>query len=108
VFDGLQETLTLVTVMAGGAAFTVTFLEAVALPPAPAHAMVYVTVPVAVGVSVAEPLVASIPDHAPDAVQDVAFVEPHVIVVELPNVKVEGDALMVTVGLGAAAYHTSS
>ena len=55
-------------------------------------------VPVVVGVSLVEPLIASVPDHAPDAVHDVAFVEPHVSVVGFPSVRVEGDAPRVTVG----------
>jgi hypothetical protein len=81
-----------------GAASTVTLAEAVALPPAPVHASVYVAVPVAEGVSVADPLRASVPDHAPDAVHEVAFVELHVSAVELPSVMVAGDAAIVAVG----------
>jgi hypothetical protein len=85
----------MVAVGVEGAAFTVTVALAFALPPGPAHVSVYVLVPVVVGVSLIEPLVASVPDHAPDAVHDVAFVEPHVSVVGFPRVRVEGDALMV-------------
>ncbi len=66
----------------------------------------YVAVPVAEGVSVVEPLTASVPDHAPDAVQDVVFVELHVSVVELPIVMMEGDAVSVTVGCTGAAVVT--
>ena len=50
------------------------------------------------GISVLEPLVASVPDHAPYAVQDVVFVELHASVVELPTVMVEGDAMIMAVG----------
>ena len=52
----------------------------------------------AAGVSLIEPLTACVPDHAPDAVHDVALVELHVIVVEPPTVMVEGVAAIVTVG----------
>jgi hypothetical protein len=78
----------------------VTFAEADALPPVPVQPSVYVAVPVAVGVSVVEPLVVSVPDHAPDAVQDAALVELHVSVVVAPSVMVEGAAVIVTVGCG--------
>jgi hypothetical protein len=62
--------------------------------------MVYV--PVAEGVSAIEPLVACVPDHAPDAVQSVAFVAFHAIVVDPPTEMVEGVAVIVTVGAAAA------
>jgi hypothetical protein len=71
-----------------GAAFTVTVVEADMLPPAPVHVSVYVVVPVAEGVSAVEPLIAWLPDHAPDAVHEVAFVELHVSVVVAPSVTV--------------------
>jgi hypothetical protein len=98
----LQYTVDGVTELISGndAAVTVTVVEAVALPSAPVHLSVYVAV--AEGVSVVEPLVASVPDHAPDPVQDVVFVELHVSVVELPTVMAEGDAVIVAVG-GCAA-----
>jgi hypothetical protein len=64
---------------------------------------VYVAVPVATGVSVVEPLVASVPDHAPDAVHEVVLVELHVSVVVAPSVIAEGTAAMVTVGCGTVA-----
>lgn len=75
-----------------------TVAEAVALPAAPVHTSVYVSVPIAVGVSVVEPLVASVPDHAPDAIQDFVFVELHESVTGLPTAMVEGDAVSLTVG----------
>lgn len=87
-----------------GAGFTVTVAEAVALPSAPVQVSVYVAV--AEGVSVTDPLVASVPDHAPDAVQDVVFVELHASVVVLPAVMVEGDAVSVAVGGCAAGGFT--
>jgi hypothetical protein len=45
---------------------------------------VYVSVPIAVGLTVWEPLVASVPDQLPDAVQLEAFEEDQVMVVEVP------------------------
>ena len=48
-----------------------------------------------------EPLVALVPDHAPEAVQDVAFVADQVSVALLPLVTELGLALNVTVGTGA-------
>jgi hypothetical protein len=68
------------------------------------HVSEYVAV--ADGVSVVEPLVASVPDHAPEAAQDVVFVELHASVVELPAVMVEGDAVRVAVGGCAAGGFT--
>ena len=81
-----------------------TVAEAVALPSAPVQVSAYVAV--AAGVSVMEPLVASVPDHAPDAVQDVVFVELHASVVALPAVMLEGDAVRVAVGGCAAGGFT--
>ncbi len=52
--------------------------------------------PAADGVTVWEPLVASVPDQLPDAVQFVAFTDDQVIVVELPAVT--EDAASDTVG----------
>ena len=51
-------------------------------------------------VSVCEPLVVLVPDHAPLAVQDVALVEDQVSADELPEVIDVGDAESVTVGAG--------
>ncbi len=47
-----------------------------------------------------EPVVASLPDQPPEAVQLVALVEDQVNVALLPLVTVLGDALKVTVGAG--------
>jgi hypothetical protein len=58
-----------------------TVVIATALPPAPEHVSVYVESAV-MGPTLCDPLVASAPDHAPDAVQLVAFVLDHVSVVE--------------------------
>jgi hypothetical protein len=54
-----------------------------------------------------DPLVASEPDHAPDAVHGaVAFVELHVIVTEPPSVIAGESALIVTVGGGTTTGFT--
>jgi hypothetical protein len=47
-----------------------------------------------------EPLVASLPDQPPEAVQEVALVDDQVSVALLPLVTVLGAALKVTVGAG--------
>lgn len=94
--------LTVVVVSAGmdadpsvsvGAAGTTRFGVAVKVtlaaadgPPRLLHVSVYVCGPTAVGVIVSLPLAASVPLHAPDAVQPVAPVEDHASVVELPTV----------------------
>jgi len=84
----------------------VTVAEALVVPPGPVHPIVYVAVPVAVGVSAIDPLTDSAPDQVPEAVQDVAFVELHVSVVGDPMMTVEGDAAMVTVGAGTGLIVT--
>lgn len=45
-----------------------------------------------------EPLVASLPDQAPEAVQEVAFLEDHSRVELAPNATVLGLAVKLTVG----------
>ena len=47
-----------------------------------------------------EPLVASLPDHAPEALQEVALVDDHARFEALPLVTVLGVALRLTVGAG--------
>jgi hypothetical protein len=49
-----------------------------------------------------EPWAALVPDHAPDAAHEVAFVELQLIVELDPVATVLGDELSVTVGAGAA------
>ncbi len=49
----------------------------------------------------AEPLVASLPDQAPEAIQEVAFVETHARVELPPLATVLGLAVKLTVGAGA-------
>jgi hypothetical protein len=57
---------------------TVIVLAALALPPDPLQATVYVCCPADNGVTPCVPLVASGPFHAPLAVHDVALVDDHV------------------------------
>jgi hypothetical protein len=47
-----------------------------------------------------DPLVASVPDQPPEAVQEVAFVEVHVSVELFPDTTLVGLAVSVTVGAG--------
>jgi hypothetical protein len=61
-----------------------------------------VSVPTAVGVSVAEPLVASVPLQAPLAVHEVALVDDHVSVALDPRVIGLGETEIVTVGAAGA------
>ena len=77
---------------------TVTFWFAV--PPVPVQESVYVPVAVRL-VSVCVPDVALVPDHALDAVQEVALVELHVNVADPPEVTDVGEADKVTVGAEA-------
>ena len=87
---------------AGVAAVTDTVADAFAEPPAPVHRKVK-TLLAAVNAAVfAEPETARVPDHAPLAVQEVAFVEDQVRVEVPPLVTVLGLAVSVTVGGGVA------
>jgi hypothetical protein len=79
---------------------TETVTLCVAVPPVPLHAMVKVEVLVSAPVDF-EPAVASVPVHAPDAVQAVALLEDHVSVAAPPLVTVVGEALRDTLGAGA-------
>jgi hypothetical protein len=63
----------------GAAGLTLTVAEAVALPPEPWHVRVYVVFVVSAPVE-RVPLVASVPDQPPDAVQEVAFADDQVSV----------------------------
>ena len=77
---------------------TVTLCEAE--PPLPVQLSVYVVVLVSAPVLVL-PLVVSLPDHPPDAVQAVALVEDQVKVELPPLTTLVGLALNETVGAGA-------
>ena len=75
-------------------AFTVTEVVADAEPPVPMQVSVYVTLPGAVGATVAEPVRGSLPENEPpvlvevDALQEVALVEVHVSFTVRPKFKV--------------------
>ena len=60
------------------------------------------SLPTAVGVSIAVPLAASAPLHAPLAVHDVSLVDDHVRVALEPSVMLDGETEIVTVGAGGA------
>ena len=81
----------------GGTDDTVTVDIAELEPPAPLHPSVKVEVALSAEMT-SVPLVVFEPDHAPEAVQDVALVLLHVSVVELPAITAVGFAVSVTVG----------
>jgi hypothetical protein len=85
----------------GGGGFdpvvTMTVAEAVALPPVPVHCRLKVALLVSTLLCWL-PDVALLPVQAPEAVQEVAFVEDHVIVDRAPLATVVGFAEIVTVG----------
>jgi hypothetical protein len=80
---------------------TVTVADCAVLPDVPRHESVYALE--LVGDSDAVPESVFAPDHAPDAVQDVAFVDDHVSVTDWPVVTVVGFAESETVGGGAGS-----
>jgi hypothetical protein len=84
----------------GGGAVTVTVAVLLSLPPAPLQVSVKSVVATNVPVD-ALPLVAIVPDHPPEAVQPVAFVELHVKVEAEPATMLAGFAVSVTIGAGA-------
>ena len=89
--------LALKLTVALGLALTVTVADCEALPPAPAHIRANVDVAVSVPVD-CDPLIGLVPDHAPEAVQDVALVADQFKVALLPLVIALGPTLSVTVG----------
>ena len=88
------------SVTVGAGAATVTVVDWAAEPPVPLHVKVYLVVAVRAPV-LCEPLVASLPLHPPDAVQDVVLVDDQVSVAAAPLLTVLGLAEKVTVGAGA-------
>jgi hypothetical protein len=72
--------------------------DSVVLPPVPVQSSVYVSDPVAEGVTDSLPLVDSEPDQLPLAVQDVVLVEDQVSVELAPSVIDVGLKEMLTVG----------
>jgi hypothetical protein len=87
----------------GAGALTDTVADWVALPPVPVQVSEYVTLAVSAPVD-CEPLTALLPDHPPEAVQEVALVDDQVKVDVPPLTTVLGLALILTaaVGLGLA------
>ena len=82
-----------------GGGVTVTVTVCVVVPPVPVQAMVNAILAVRLGI-ICVPPVPLVPDHPPLAVQEVAFALDQVMVVEPPVVTPDGDAEMVTVGVG--------
>lgn len=85
---------------AGAAALTDTVTDCVALPPVPEQTRTYVELVVRAPVA-CEPLTALLPDHAPEAVHEVALVDDHVKVDAAPLFMVLGEAARLTVGTAA-------
>ena len=81
----------------GASEVTVTVADCAALPPAPVQVRVYVASAVSVPVD-CEPLMASAPDQAPEAVQAVAFVVNQLKLELLPLAIELGFAVRLTVG----------
>jgi hypothetical protein len=79
---------------------TINMADAVVLPPAPVQSSVYVSDPVAEGVTDSLPSVDSEPDQLPLAVQEVALVADQVSVELEPSVIDVGSKEMLTVGAG--------
>jgi hypothetical protein len=83
-----------------GRGFTVTMVIAGALaPPGPVQVRINVAVAVSVP-ELCEPLTPSVPLHAPEAMQDVAFVEVHISMVDSPAAIDVSDACIDTVAGG--------
>jgi hypothetical protein len=89
-----------VTVGAGTELATVTVTDLLALPPLPLQLSVNVLLAAVSAPVLTEPLVARLPDHAPEAVQLVALVDDHVSELLLPLDTLVGFAVSVTVGVG--------
>jgi hypothetical protein len=85
--------------------FTVISTKVFADPPGPEHEIVYVLFDK--GDTERDPAVAWLPDHAPLAVQLVAFVVDHVSMLDWPRLIDVGVAEIVTVGAVAAALTTT-
>ena len=87
-----------VTVGAGTELATVTVTDLLALPPSPLQLSVNVLLAAVSAPVLAEPLVARLPDHAPEAVQLVALVDDHVSELLPPLATETGLAVSETVG----------
>ena len=86
--------------MVGAADVTEIVTDCVALPPVPLHCSTYVVLAVSAPVD-CEPLVARVPDHAPEAVHEEALVVDQLNVELAPLSIVLGFAVKVTVGAAA-------
>ena len=86
----------------GAGEVTETVADCVALPPVPVQTKVYVVLALSAPVA-CDPVVAMVPDHPPEAVQEVAFVLDQFNVEAPPLATVLGLALSVTVGAGVGA-----
>ena len=91
---GFAEKLTV-----GDGVVTETVADCVALPPEPVQVREYVALAVSAPVD-CEPMRGLLPDHAPEAVQEVALLDDQVKVALPPLETVLGLALMVTVAVG--------
>ena len=91
---GAAERLTV-----GEGVLTETVADCVAPPPVPVQVSEYVDLAVSAPVD-CEPLIALVPDHAPEAVQEVALVADQVRVELAPLATVLGLALILTVAVG--------
>jgi hypothetical protein len=94
-----------VKVTLGAAAVTETVADCVALPPAPVQMSTKVLLAVSAPLDWV-PLIDLLPDHPPEAVQDVALVDDHVSFDAPPLATVLGLALKLTVALGCALTDT--
>jgi hypothetical protein len=83
-----------------GAGLTVTVVDCEALPPVPVHVSPYVALALSAPVD-CEPLIALLPDHAPEAAHDVAFAALQLSVELLPLAMVLGMALKLIAGAAA-------
>jgi hypothetical protein len=88
-----------VRVTVGAGVVTVTVVDCDALPPLPVQVSMYVALEVRLPVE-CEPVMASFPDQACEAMQLVAFADDHDSIAALPLTTVLGLALKVTVGAG--------
>jgi hypothetical protein len=95
----------IVTVGAGSEPTTSTVADSVAVPPAPLQVIVYVLFAVKAPVLI-EPAVSWAPDHAPEAVHDVASVLDHVSVELAPASTTVGLAEIATMGAGGEPTST--
>jgi hypothetical protein len=89
------------TVGTGAELETATVTDLLAVPPSPLQLSVNVLLAAVSAPVLAEPPVARLPDHAPEAVQLVALVDDHVRVEDSPLATLVGFAVSVKVGAGA-------